>query len=195
MRIILVLIGLLVIMEGAAWRAYQSSQKPDTSEAEEKETAGSQSESSSAARRRELEKSERERIAESDEAPAQPDNDSIPVSIPASPPAFEGIADYPLITTEEKNGRTERTIHMGVRKYAWDPDALRVKQGEFVRLVIHNADVLHGIVIPELGIQADIPEGGAVVEFTASKKGSYRLFCSVYCGEGHMEMQATLIVE
>lgn len=107
----------------------------------------------------------------------------------------EKSIEYPRITTEEKNGRTERTIHMGVRQYAWDPDVLHVKQGEFVRLVIHNADVPHGIVIPELGVQADIPPEGAVVEFVASKKGSYRIFCSVWCGEGHMQMQAMLVVE
>lgn len=102
---------------------------------------------------------------------------------------------YPLITTEVKNGRTERTIHIGVRKYAWDPGELRVKEGELVRLIIHNADVMHGIAIPGLDVNVDIPPEGAIVEFVATKKGQEEFFCSVYCGEGHMEMRGKIIIE
>ena len=104
--------------------------------------------------------------------------------------------EYPKVTTEVVNGRTERTIHMGVRQYAWDPSTLTVKKGELVRLVIHNADVKHGIVIPELGImEGDIPPEGAVIEFIPDKVGTFEFFCSVYCGEGHMEMRGKVIVE
>lgn len=102
---------------------------------------------------------------------------------------------YPRVTLEEKDGRVERTIHMGVRQYAWDPNELRVKEGELVRLVIHNADVMHGIAIPALGVNEDIPEEGAVVEFIAGKRGTFEFFCAVYCGVGHMEMQGRIIVE
>ncbi len=104
-------------------------------------------------------------------------------------------ATYPRITTEEKNGRTERTIHMGVRQYAWDPKELRVKEGELVRLIIHNADVMHGIAIPGLDVNMDIPSEGAIVEFVAKKKGTEEFFCSVWCGEGHMEMRGKIIIE
>lgn len=107
----------------------------------------------------------------------------------------EEITEYPKITTEVVNGRTERTIHMGVRKWVWEPSTLRVKQGELVRLVIHNADVNHPLYIPELGIEAEVPPEGAVVEFEAKKKGSFFFLCGTYCGEGHAEMQGTLIVE
>lgn len=104
-------------------------------------------------------------------------------------------SEYPKITTELVNGRTERTIHMGVRKWVWEPSTLRVKQGELVRLVIHNADVRHPLVIPELGIEADVPPEGAVVEFEAKKKGSFHFLCGTYCGVGHAEMQGTLVIE
>ena len=104
-------------------------------------------------------------------------------------------SDYPKITTEVINGRTERTIHMGVRKWVWEPSTLRAKQGELVRLVIHNADVDHPLYIPELGIEAEVPPEGAVVEFEAKKKGSFFFLCGRYCGEGHAEMQGTLIID
>lgn len=84
---------------------------------------------------------------------------------------------------------------MGVRQYAWEPAAITAKKGELVRLVIHNADVKHGLVIPDLGVNQDIPPDGAVVEFVASKVGTFEFFCSVWCGEGHMEMQGKIIVQ
>lgn len=102
---------------------------------------------------------------------------------------------YPRITIEEKDGRIERTIHMGVRQYAWDPKELRVKEGDLVRLIIHNADVMHGIAIPGLDVNMDIPPEGAIIEFVAKKKGTEEFFCSVWCGEGHMEMRGRIIIE
>ena len=64
-----------------------------------------------------------------------------------------------------------------------------------MRLIVHNADVKHGLVIPDLGVNQDIPPDGAVVEFTASKAGTFEFFCSVWCGEGHMEMRGKIVVE
>lgn len=105
------------------------------------------------------------------------------------------VDDFPPPTTEVKNGVTERTIHMGVRQYAWEPAVITAKKGEVVRLIIHNADVKHGLVIPELGVNEDISPDGAVVEFAASRAGTFEFFCSVWCGEGHMEMQGKLVIE
>ncbi|OGI16141.1 MAG: hypothetical protein A2878_03240 [Candidatus Moranbacteria bacterium RIFCSPHIGHO2_01_FULL_54_31] len=84
---------------------------------------------------------------------------------------------------------------MGVRQYAWEPATITAKKGELVRLIVHNADVLHGLVIPDLGVNQDIPSDGAVVEFTASKAGTFEFFCSVWCGEGHMEMRGKIVIQ
>ena len=102
---------------------------------------------------------------------------------------------FPPTTTEVKNGKTERTIHMGVRQYVWEPAAITARKGELVRLVIHNADVLHGLVIPDLGVDQNIPPDGAIVEFMANKVGTFEFFCSVWCGEGHIEMRGKITIE
>lgn len=102
---------------------------------------------------------------------------------------------FPPPSTEVVNGVTERTIHMGVRQYVWEPATITAKKGELVRLIIHNADVKHGLVIPDLGVNQDVPPDGAVVEFVASKMGTFEFFCSVWCGEGHMEMRGKIVVE
>lgn len=102
---------------------------------------------------------------------------------------------FPEPSVEVVNGITERTIHVGVRQWEWDPKVIRAKEGERVRLIIHNADVRHTLVIPELGIDVDIPPDGAVADFMVTKKGSFDFLCGTYCGVGHAEMQGTLVVE
>ena len=65
-----------------------------------------------------------------------------------------------------------------------------------IRLKLTAEDVVHGFSILELGVDETIEPGKeTVVEFTADRKGTFRFFCSVECGEGHLAMQGKLIVE
>lgn len=180
---ITVLFLVLVLMEGAAWMAFKSSNEENLSvpksepeirieprlQQEEPKQEGSKARETSASNR----------------------------SSSLSTTGMGGNNDegFPGPTTEVVNGRIERTIHMGVRQYVWDPTTINAQKGELVRLIIHNADVLHGLVIPELGVNQDIPSDGAVVEFIASRVGSFEFFCSIWCGEGHMEMRGRLVIE
>ncbi|KKU55594.1 MAG: hypothetical protein UX75_C0004G0031 [Candidatus Moranbacteria bacterium GW2011_GWE2_47_10] len=107
----------------------------------------------------------------------------------------DGGITYPLVQIEEVDGITERTIHMGVRQWAWDPFDLEAKQGEKVRLVIHNADILHSIEIRELGVSAAIPEEGAIVEFMADRAGTFEFSCGeTSCGKDHDKMRGKLTI-
>ena len=164
---------ILVLLGGAVWYELQGSTSEEKKPTEIKEIPeDSQQESS---------------FTESEPSPSD---------TPAPASSSTDFENFPPPTTEVVNGRTERTIHMGVRQYVWEPATITAKKGELVRLIIHNADVKHGIVIPELGVmEGDIPPEGAVIEFTASKVGTFEFFCSVYCGEGHMEMRGKIIIE
>lgn len=169
----------LALMEGVAWMAYKSSSKPEPVPIavpdEKKEQAPQESQN--------------QEESKSEVPPTE-----------ASPAPYSGMGNtdsesFPPPSTEVVNGRTERTIHMGVRQYVWEPNTITAKKGELVRLIIHNADVKHGLVIPDLGVNQDIPEDGAVVEFTASRIGTFEFFCSVWCGEGHMEMRGKIVIQ
>ncbi|OGI22154.1 MAG: hypothetical protein A2808_03985 [Candidatus Moranbacteria bacterium RIFCSPHIGHO2_01_FULL_55_24] len=173
-----IVFGLIFLgaLELVAWQAWQFSQAPPSEERSSEETAAELPREST------LADSSREPEPEERQEPEETPQEASPMS-------------YPIITLEEKNGRTERTIHMGVRQWAWEPSTIRAKQGELVRLVIHNADVRHPLVIPDLGLEADVPPEGAVVEFVASRKGTFDFLCGAYCGVGHAEMQGHLIVD
>jgi cytochrome c oxidase subunit II len=90
----------------------------------------------------------------------------------------------------------ERTVEMIAKQWSFEPSEVRVKLGEKVRFNITNVDVAHGIAIPALGLRETLPAGQkTTVEFTASKQGSFKFVCSVFCGSGHSGMSGTLIVE
>lgn len=64
-----------------------------------------------------------------------------------------------------------------------------------MRLVVTSEDVDHGLAISELGVdQAVKAKQTKIIEFVADKEGRFRISCSVFCGEGHPEMDGTLIV-
>jgi len=170
---------ILALMEGVVWMALKSPKEESPKVAEQEVKV-------------ELKPQEEPKQEEPKTEPATPNFSS---SVPPSGMGGSDGGSFPKPTTEVVNGRTERTIHMGVRQYVWEPATITAKEGELVRLIIHNADVKHGLVIPDLGImEGDIPPEGAVIEFTASKVGTFEFFCSVWCGEGHMEMRGKIII-
>lgn len=89
-----------------------------------------------------------------------------------------------------------REISVVAKKFAFTPDTIKVRLNEKVRLKIASEDVVHGFSIAEYGVNEIIEPGKeTVIEFVASKKGTFRYFCSVECGTGHLAMQGNLLVE
>lgn len=85
---------------------------------------------------------------------------------------------------------------MTAKKWAFDPPVITVKQGDKVRLKITSTDVTHGFALTEFNVKVDlVPGKEETVEFVADKKGEFTFFCSVVCGEGHLDMKGKLVVE
>ena len=190
-KAILIVILVLALMEGVSWWAYKAFFSKDTGEPVKLAEQAPVSSPSAGDTNKAEEKLQANQSNVSEEKTV-PIEDAPPVAVPGKD---WNAGNFPPPSTEVVNGVTERTIHIGVRQYAWDPNTITAKPGELVRLIVHNADVKHGLVIPDLGVNQDIPPDGAVVEFTASKAGTFEFFCSVWCGEGHMEMRGKIVVE
>ncbi|MDO8565599.1 MAG: cupredoxin domain-containing protein [Candidatus Moranbacteria bacterium] len=192
MKKLIIILLILGLMEGIVWWVYRSFTSEDAAPDTQKTVEQSQDKSSV-----ESSQNRTEGISQQEEKP-DPEEKIVPIE-DAPPTVVPGkdwnAGNFPPPSTEVVNGVTERTIHIGVRQWAWDPPTIVAKKSELVRFVIHNADVKHGLVIPDLGVNQDIPEDGAVVEFIASKVGTFEFFCSVWCGEGHMEMRGKIVVE
>lgn len=77
-------------------------------------------------------------------------------------------------------------------------NAAIVKPGEKVLFRIFSNDVIHGFNIPAVGITAEIEpsqEGSAVWIRAPKEPGKYLIQCLNYCGIGHAQMKAWLVVE
>lgn len=88
-----------------------------------------------------------------------------------------------------------RVVHVRAFMFDWAPNPIILNAGEPVKLIVSSVDTLHGIVIPELGINEKLPPGQPVeIEFTVPRAGTYDFFCSVVCGWGHNSMTGYLLV-
>jgi cytochrome c oxidase subunit 2 len=70
---------------------------------------------------------------------------------------------------------------------------LYVPVGKPVRVELVSADVIHGFFVPAFRVKRDVVPGMRNhAWFTATRAGSYDLFCSSYCGVGHSAMITTV---
>ena len=84
---------------------------------------------------------------------------------------------------------------MTAKQWQFDPSTTTVSRGDRVRLKITAIDVTHGFSLPDFDVKTDLaPNVETVVEFTADKTGEFTFFCSVVCGEGHLDMKGELVV-
>jgi cytochrome c oxidase subunit 2 len=92
-------------------------------------------------------------------------------------------------------GETVREVQVVARRFTFEPPAIEVRPGERIRLVVRSEDGVHGLSVPALKIDLQVPRGGAAVaaEFTAPPPGRYEIACSEFCGSGHAHMKAAIV--
>ncbi len=94
-------------------------------------------------------------------------------------------------------------IGVTAQRWSWNftyPDGyvsenLHVPVDRPIRLVMTSEDVIHSFFVPAFRVKRDIVPGRYnVTWFEATKPGSYQIFCAEYCGTGHSDMLAQVIV-
>ncbi|AXY23511.1 MULTISPECIES: cytochrome c oxidase subunit II [Komagataeibacter] len=74
-------------------------------------------------------------------------------------------------------------------------NALHVPLGRPVQLLMTSEDVIHDFSIPVLRIKHDVLPGRyQSLWFIATRPGSFRFYCTQFCGIGHSRMTGTLVV-
>ena len=89
----------------------------------------------------------------------------------------------------------ERTLRVEAGEYAFDPGVLRVNPGDVVTIELVATDVAHGLAID--GYPVDLhaePGQTARATFTAARAGTFKLRCSIACGNLHPFMTGKLEV-
>src|ERR1700722_11222241 len=96
-------------------------------------------------------------------------------------------------------------VQITAKKWLWQfeyPDGTRtvneihVLQNKPVRFVMTSEDVLHDFFVPDMGVKHDIVPGRYTqVWFTPTVHGEHHVTCAEYCGKGHSDMQAKVVVD
>lgn len=74
-------------------------------------------------------------------------------------------------------------------------DVLRVPEGRPVRLLLTSRDVIHSFYVPSFRVKQDaLPGRYTQTWFTATQTGRFQVFCAEYCGQGHSQMLAEVVV-
>jgi len=95
-------------------------------------------------------------------------------------------------------------VDVTATQFAWTfhyPDGsttlneLRVPAGQAVALSVRSTDVIHSLFIPDMGVKIDANPGMTThAWFQARHVGEYPIYCAQFCGVGHSDMRATLVV-
>jgi len=89
-----------------------------------------------------------------------------------------------------------QTVDILAQRFEFTPDEIKVKRGVPVDLALTTLDRVHGFNVPGLGLRAEIAPGQTThVTFTPDKAGRFLFHCDIFCGEGHEDMDAAIIVE
>ncbi len=88
-----------------------------------------------------------------------------------------------------------RFIELHARKFAYEPNIIRVQKGDTVTIRLVSEDVSHGFYLDGYELEMHVAPGGtAELTFVADRTGKYTFRCSVTCGEFHPYMVGNLIV-
>ena len=92
--------------------------------------------------------------------------------------------------------QADRVIEIEAKRFQYTPGEIRVKRGETVTLAIRSLDFVHGFSLPDLGVRADLVPGQVTrLRIKAKETGKFTFLCDNFCGDGHEDMNGTLIVE
>jgi len=94
-------------------------------------------------------------------------------------------------------GAAEPTvIRITAKRFEYNPAKVVLKKGVPVVLELVALDRTHGFKVPALGLRVDVLQDQVVrVPFTPDKAGRFVFSCDIFCGDGHEDMDGTIVVE
>ena len=89
----------------------------------------------------------------------------------------------------------ERTFRIEAHSFEFSPAEIIVNKGDRVTLELTSLDVVHGLYLDDYDLQIEADPGQTqTLTFTADRAGTFRMRCSVTCGDLHPFMIGKLHV-
>ncbi|QWU17742.1 cytochrome c oxidase subunit 2 [Paenibacillus sophorae] len=87
----------------------------------------------------------------------------------------------------------QEEIVIKATNFSFDKKEYHLKKGVPVKIVFENESGNHGVLVPELNLQLDGKNNSQVI--VPEQTGTFRMTCAIFCGSGHSQMSADIIVE
>lgn len=105
--------------------------------------------------------------------------------------AEESASDEANDSTTSDEAAANNEITVIGSNFTFDQDEYVVQSGEEVTLTYVNEEGNHGISIDAFDVNI---QGEGEATFIPEEPGEYEIYCNIFCGEGHEDMVATLVV-
>jgi cytochrome c oxidase subunit 2 len=92
--------------------------------------------------------------------------------------------------------QSPKRIEITAQRFNYSPNAITLKKGEPVVLVLRSMDVTHGLKVAELNIKSEVKKGqDTEIQITPLETGHFVGKCAHFCGKGHggMTLQIDVI--
>jgi cytochrome c oxidase subunit II len=144
---------------------------------------------------------------------SEPHDTKMAMAMPSMPSMGSGSAMAAPLPEDDRVAMTyglgstdaDVTINVTGMQFAWlfeYPDQgvtvgeLHVPLGKKVKLQMKAVDVLHAFWVPQFRLKQDVMPGlSSELQFTASKLGTFPVFCAELCGSYHGSMRTQVMVE
>jgi len=108
------------------------------------------------------------------------------------PPAQEPPPAQEAVQAESE----PRIVTVRAEDWAFIPDGVRFQKGENAVIRLEGISGTHGFMVSGLGINVTIKTGETLdVPIPTDVPGTYTFRCSIPCGDGHMDMKGTIVIE
>jgi cytochrome c oxidase subunit 2 len=95
-----------------------------------------------------------------------------------------------------QTGDDEVSVVMVAEAWGYTPNVITVPVGSEVTFTVTSKDVIHGFMIPRTTVNAMLIPGQVTrVTYTFDEAGEHDLLCHEFCGIGHHNMFARVVVE
>jgi cytochrome c oxidase subunit 2 len=105
--------------------------------------------------------------------------------------AADTIVD-PAKASGTTEASTELLLKASDKTFKFDQEEYTIKKGEAIKLTLVNESGTHELKIS--GLDVNLKKGKMSQTITPDKAGTYTIKCSYPCGNGHINMNAKLIV-
>ncbi len=94
--------------------------------------------------------------------------------------------------SEENRANSNNELHIRAVNYQFEQKEYVVEAGKEVTIQFTSEEGYHGLAIDEFDVKI---QGNGKAVFTPDKPGKYRIYCHIFCGTGHYDMEAILVVK